>query len=297
MKQIIETTRSLLKNKSSLAIFTGLYALLLAALYGFIGTREAKVWQILLTLVFAACAPAIFFLWQAAIINNARTGKIEWSLAFRDSCKLALIALPLIVVGFGLAYLLHRWQAHFPAPRVPAFVPKPPPPPPPTHWPSVLFATVRALVFGIVLPLTMIQLWVDLGKQNLLTFLRSGVRVVLRSLGQSFARAFATQSLLIWCLGLLLFALIPYALLFVHVPLNGTKREIGFFSARLVFVFVFTLFGWVITLSTFAKHRAGEALPSPPLPAPLTAPLLAPLPDGAAESGKSAPADKAPSVA
>src|SRR3984893_10335045 len=149
MKQIIETTRSLLKNRSSLAIFAGLYALLLAALYGFIATREARVWQVLLTLLFAASAPVVFFLLQAAIINSARQGRIDWYGTLRDSCKLALLALPLILLALGIVYLLNRWQSHFPAPHL---APRPPVnaaagkavATPPTHWPTVLFATARA---------------------------------------------------------------------------------------------------------------------------------------------------------
>jgi hypothetical protein len=273
MKQIVETTRSLLKNPGSLAIFAGLYALLLATLYGFIATREAKVWQVLLTLLFVASAPAIFFLMQAAIINQARQGKIEWYLALRASCKLALLTLPLIFVGVGIVYLLNRWQAHFPAPHlaplplVSAAAPGKPVATPPTHWPTVWFATARALIFVIALPLAMIQLWVDLGRQNLLTFIRSGARAVLKSLGQTLSRAFAPASVLIYSLGLIVFALTPYVLLFVRVPLGGTWRELGVFSARLALVFVFTLFGWVLTLSTFAKANDGPVLPSPILAA------------------------------
>ena len=78
LKSISATLRSLVSNPGSLAIFAGLYALLLAALYGFIATKEAKVWQVLLTLVFVASAPAIFFLFQAAIINSARDAQIKW---------------------------------------------------------------------------------------------------------------------------------------------------------------------------------------------------------------------------
>src|SRR6266436_2727323 len=139
MKQIIETTRTLLKDRGSLAIFAGLYALLLAALYGFIATREAKVWQVLLTLLFAASAPVIFFLLQAAIINSAREARIDWYAALRDSCKLALLALPVILIGWGIVYLLNRWQAHFPAPHlaplppVSAAAPAKPVVTPPTH--------------------------------------------------------------------------------------------------------------------------------------------------------------------
>jgi hypothetical protein len=268
MKQIIETTRAVLKNRSSLAIFAGLYALLLATLYGFIATREAKVWQVLLTLFFVACAPVIFFLLQAAIINSARTARIDWPAAVRDSCKLALIALPLILIGWGISYLLNRWQVHFP-------IPHPAPQPllnsaagkavatPPTHWPTVLFATARALIFVFVLPLAMIQLWVDVGKQNLLAFVRSGPRPVLKSLGKTLSRAFATHSVLTYSVGLIVFALIPYVLLFVHVPLGGTKREFTLFTVRLALVFVSTLFGWVLTLSMFAKANDGPVLVVP----------------------------------
>ena len=269
LSSILDSSRLLLKNRSALAIFAGLYALLLATLYGFIATREAKVWQVLLTLLFVACAPAIFFLLQAAIINSARHGRIEWYGALRDSCKLALLALPLILIGWGIAYLLNRWQAHFPAPHlalsplVTASGPGKPIATPTTHWPTVWFATARALIFGIALPLAMIQLWVDVGKQNLLTFVRSGPRTVLKSLGQTLSRAFAPQSVLIYSLGLIVFALIPYVLLFVRVTMGGTWREIAVFSARLALVFLFTLFGWVLTLSTFAKASDGLLVPGP----------------------------------
>src|SRR5437762_6034583 len=248
LRLIRKSVADILHNWHLLAIFAGLYALLLATLYGFIATREAKVWQVLLTLLFVASAPAIFFLMQAAIINQARHGKIEWELTLRDSCKLAILALPLIFVGVGIAYLLNRWQAHFPAPHlaplppVSIAAPGKPVATPPTHWPTVWFATARALIFVIALPLAMIQLWVDVGRQNLLTFIRSGGRVVLKSLGQTLSRAFAPRSVLIYSLGLIVFALTPYVLLFVRAPLGGTWRELGVFSARLALVFVFTLF-------------------------------------------------------
>ena len=113
----------------------------------------------------------------------------------------------------------------------------------------------------------MIQLWVDVGRQNLLTFIRSGAGGLLKSLGQTLTRAFAPESVLIYSLGLIVFALTPYVLLFVRAPLGGTWRELGVFSARLALVFVFTLFGWVLTLSTFAKANDGPALPGPVLAA------------------------------
>jgi len=116
MGSILKTTQELFTDRDSLAIFAGLYVLLLATLYGFIVTREATVVQILLTLLFLAAAPLIFFLLQAAIIGHARTGRIEWQKALRDSTKFALVALPVIFVGLGFMWLLNRWQRHFPAP-------------------------------------------------------------------------------------------------------------------------------------------------------------------------------------
>ena len=43
LKTWVNTARSLLKNPRALAVFAGLYALLLATLYGFSATREATM--------------------------------------------------------------------------------------------------------------------------------------------------------------------------------------------------------------------------------------------------------------
>jgi hypothetical protein len=273
IKSTLNTARSLLQSWHSLAIFAGLYALLLATLYGFFATREATIGQVLLTLLFAAGAPVIFFLLQATIINRARHDRIEWYRALRDSCKLVLLALPVILAGFAIASLLNRWQAHFPAPHVsplsvPLFGDYPAPlqpiaavTPKPMPWPSLLFSTLRCLLFGIALPLTMIQLWVEMGNRDLLKLPRGGARSILTKLAGVVSRAFAPQSVLIYSLGLFIFAVLPYALLFVHTPLKGARSEIGIFTARLALVFVVTLLGWVTTLSTFAK--SSETLKGP----------------------------------
>jgi hypothetical protein len=266
LNSILKTTRVLISDRGALAIFAGLYALFLAALYGFIATREATVWQVLLTLLFVATAPAIFFLLQAAIINRARAGRIEWPRVLRDSTKLALLTLPVILIGLGIMWLLNRWQAHFPAPHVNSAPLLSTPAVPPLHWPTVLFATLRALIFGVALPLTLIQLWVELAGQNLVAFVRGG-RAFLTRLGQILARAFAPRSVLIYGLGLIIFALLPYVLLFVHIPLKGAWSEMSIFTVRLVLVFLFILLGWLITLGTFARSNEGLAVASAEPPA------------------------------
>jgi hypothetical protein len=260
------TTRSLFSQRASLAIFAGLYVVLLAALYGFIAIREATVWQVLLTLLFVALIPFIFFLLQAVIINHARAGRIDWGQALRDSTKLALVALPVIFLGLGIMWLLNRWQRHFPAPQfhLPALGPdgKAVLAKPPLHRPTVLFAASRALIFGVFLPLVLIHLWVAVAGQSLLTFARG---VQLKRGAQIVARAFAPGSLLIYAVGLIFFGLIPYALLFVHAVVPGTKREFLVFTVRIVLVGLFILLGWIITLATFS--RTNQILAVEPEPA------------------------------
>jgi len=275
LKSISATLRDRVSHPGTLVILVGLYALLLADLYGFIATKEARVWQVLLTLIFIAGAPVLFFLFQAVIINSAREAQINWYRALIASCRLAVLTLPLVLIGWGIAYLLNRWQAHYPMPlpsAAPILKPGQPVPAIATHWPTAFFATARTLVYLVALPLLMISLWVDLGSASLISFLRTGAKPVCKTLGQTLARAFAFESVLIYALGLVVFGLIPYALLFVKVPLGGTWREVSVFTLRLALVFVFTLFGWVITLSTFARKSA-DLTSSAPTPAETSTPI------------------------
>ncbi len=69
LKTWIDATKALLTNVSALAIFSALYAMLLATLYGYIATREATVWQVIITLVGLVVIPAEFFILQAAILD------------------------------------------------------------------------------------------------------------------------------------------------------------------------------------------------------------------------------------
>lgn len=275
LRLIRKSVADILRNWHSLAIFAGLYAALLATLYGFVATREATIWQVLLTLLFVASAPVIFFLLQATIINRVRDSRIDWYRALRDSCKLALLALPVILAGVALASLLNRWQAHFPAPHVTApswqiagSYPSAPQAgavvtPQPMHWPTFLFSSLRSLLFGIVLPLVMIQLWIEFAGHDLLKLVGGGARALLTKLAHVLSRAFAPRSVLIYSVGLIFFAVLPYALLFVRMPLKAAWSDLSIFTARVGLVLGFTFFGWVITLSTFARTNELSAIERP----------------------------------
>ena len=68
---------------------------------------------------------------------------------------------------------------------------------------------------------------------------------------------------------LIVFVLVPYAILFVPIKVTGTKTDFAIFIARLLLVYVFTLIGWVVTLSALARTTAAStrAVPVTTIPA------------------------------
>src|ERR1700675_1415207 len=103
--------KGLLTSPRALALMAALYAVLLATLYGFISIREATVSQVAITYVLLVLIPIEFFLLQAAILDHATTGKFNWPQILRDAIKFAVIAIPIVLLGFLAAYLLNKWQA------------------------------------------------------------------------------------------------------------------------------------------------------------------------------------------
>src|SRR5262249_1311201 len=83
-----------------------------------------------------------------------------------------------------------------------------------------------------------------------------------KRIGNTLARAFSSDSAFIYALGLIVFFVIPYAVLFVPLTIKGNKTEFVFFILRLLLVFVFTLMGWVVTLTALVK-LAGEPKTTP----------------------------------
>lgn len=277
IRNFLETTRTLLTNRGALAIFAGLYALLLATLYGFIATREATVWQVVVTIFLLVIIPAEFFILQAAIVDHAREQKLHWRQIVRDAGKLFIVTVPILIIGLALFALLNKWQLRFPVPK-PTIVSLTPPnaaKPQPLHWPTLLFATVRCLLFGVALPLATIHLWIAVVTRDVRSLTGGGGEAVVKRLGNVFARAFAFDSVLTYALGLIVFALIPYAVLLVPISPKGTKTDFAVFIARLVLAFAFTLIGWIVTLIALAKTNA-ETSSAPLAESVANAPVGAP---------------------
>ena len=261
-KTILNTAREMFRHRGALAIFAVLYAALLASLYGFVATREATLAQVALTLVFLLLIPATFFLLQAAIIHHASDLKIPWRRALSSSGKLFVVTMPMIILGVALFVILNRWEPQAPAgiafsstwasggnwsPSSSQAASAP------LHWPTILFATLRWVIFGVVIPLLTISLWIEVVNSRWRDLISGGFRSLLQRVRRVAAQAFAQESVFTYTVGLVLFALIHYALLCVAVPVTGPRTEFAVFIARLALAFVFTLFGWVLTIASLTQ--------------------------------------------
>jgi len=258
--------RELFRNWGALALLNLLYAALLASVYLFVTTREASVPQLILTALAALTVPVLFFVLQAAgVASLARAGGQLNSVlrrALRDFWKIFLISVPLILLAMLIVYLTNKLQAYFAvadtnaAPRPPALTPLHPldiTPPAPMRWADALIFALRLLLLGIVLPLTAIHLWIGVA--------REGLRATLRKSLHILARALAPQSVLIYVLGMIFFALMPYFLIFTRTPVTNTWLELVLFGLRLALAFVLTLWGWVITIGALEKAEAADEMP------------------------------------
>src|SRR6266446_10284621 len=142
IRSFFETTKGLFRDVRALAIFATLYALLLATLYWYIATREATVWQVIITLVGLVLIPAEFFILQAAILDQARDQGFRWRTILMDALKILVGTIPILIVAYVVWYLLNKWQLHYPAPKPATVFPPAPPKAQPLHWPTLLFATL-----------------------------------------------------------------------------------------------------------------------------------------------------------
>lgn len=263
LKQFLHAIRESAKNIHSVSLLCLLYALLLASLYIFVSTREATVVQVLITFIFLVLIPAEFFVLQASILAQAQSVKWQWRAILVTAVKLFIVTVPILIIGYLLWILLIKWQLRYPAPRPPIVFPPAAAKPQPLHWPTMLFATLRGLLFVVLLPLATIHLWIKVAAHDLRSLFSGGAGSTVKRFGQVMSQAFTSSAVVIYALGLILFALIPYGLLVIHPAPKGTKTDFAVFIVRLLLVFAFTLFGWVVTLSALFKSSTSEREVSP----------------------------------
>lgn len=263
------SVRDLLRDWRGLLLVAALYGLLLASVYFFFSTGVANVWQLFVTALTAVAAPLLFFLLQAAAANaalpDATAGRIARR-APRDFAKVLLLAVPVVVAAVLFVYLLGKLQGWLPKvdepPHVNMAASVAGERPRPLYWQEALLSTSWLLLLGAVVPLMAAHLW--------LSAARVGMTATLKGFHRVLGRAFAPRSVLVYAVGLFLFGLMPYFVLFTRTPLTNGWAEMTVFGVRLALAFALTLVGWVVTLGALARvtpPEAGTPVASEPAPA------------------------------
>lgn len=265
-------------NLGALLVFAVIYAVLLLASYRFISIHEATVWQVLLTYALMILIPLVFFALQASIIDRELDQKLRWRVILIDTLKFLAVTIPVLLLVWLLYYLLNKVAARYPAPVVVVAPPPtaaahpttpiPPATPPPLHWPGLIFSTLRFALLGVAFPLATIHLWIVVAGGEFMGLFRPGVKSFFKRIGPALAAAFSSQSVLIYGLGLIVFFVVPYVALVPTFTVKGNKTEFIVFGLRLLLAFLFTLIGWVITLTALARGV-------PDVPAEVSAPVVA----------------------
>src|SRR5215472_14697249 len=251
----LSALKTTVTNIGALATFAIIYAILLATFFRFIWIREATLWQVLFTYALMILIPAEFFIFQAAIINRVRDQRFRWRAILTEAVKLFVATIPVLLLAWLLSYLLNKLAVRFPAPALPALpATQGPPTPAPHHWPSLLFTTLKFVLWGVATPLIAIHLWIAIAGGELRSMFATGP--FLKKIGIALARAFSADSVLIYALGLIIFFLLPYVILVPVITIKGNKTEFGLFILRLLGAAVFGLLGWVVTVSALTKNEA-----------------------------------------
>ena len=258
LKLWFESLRSTLTNLRALVIFLLLYALLLVSFYFFISTREATVGQVLVTYALLFLLPAEFFVLQAAILEFARQRKFAVKNILISALKLAAVTIPVLIIGALLWWLMNKLQARFPAPLAPIVYPPAPAKAPPAHWPTLLITTLRFVLFGVALPLATIHLWIEASVCDVRASFAGGARNIFGTIGRALARAFSSESVLVYGLGLILFVLGPYLILLPRLTFSGTKTAFTLFVVQVIVALVLLFFGWIVTVVTLARLSVTE---------------------------------------
>ena len=262
-QSIAAAVRNVFSNWPSVLVAAVVYAALLAALYTFVVVREASMLQVVLTFVLALAAPLLFFWLQSMIVGIGDKDRVPVSSLLKrslgDLWKIIVVTIPLIALAVLIGYLFMkaqaRWGVTLPSeaddiPRRASAAARDATRP--VDWKNAGLSTLRYLLFGLVLPLAAIHVW--------LVTARDGLAAAIRRAGRIFSRAFSPQSVLIYVVGFIVFGVIPYFILFKSTTSSRAWLDVSLLATRLVVVFALTLLGWVITVKALSLSTESPAL-------------------------------------
>jgi hypothetical protein len=262
-RNIMNAARKLLRNWPVIALLVILFDALLAACYLFASSREATAAQLLLTVFLAVSTAVLFLLIQAIGVSYplfAEKAPQLFFRALRGLGKIALVTLPVILLGALIAYLMSKINFSSSSAETirqtgdknaSSFLSTFP-------WKVFFLTALQYLVFVFALPLLAIHLWI--------AAMREGLAGAFRNIGGVIRAAFSPSAILIYTLGLLAFGVVPYFLFFTRTPINRAWVEIIVLGLRLALAFILVLFGWTLTLGALSERNAPVAANLPATP-------------------------------
>lgn len=267
LASIFAAARDLVRSPRSLAVLAALYLALIAAVFFFITTREATLWQLFVTGASALLAPLLFFVVQAAAASYAVGHRGAGGLLRRTArsfLKVLVVSIPFILLAVLSVYLLDKLERRAqlsPEERASAEYARSQTdeeaepsssssseasrPKPPVRWKYLLVSALRLFVLGLFLPLAAMHLW--------LAAARDGLIAAFARFHRHIIRAFSARSVLTYGVGMIVFALIPYFLITKRTPVTSNTLELLIFGTRILFAFSLMLFGWVMTMTALAR--------------------------------------------
>jgi hypothetical protein len=278
LASIFAAARDLLRSPRAFALLVALYLALIAACFFFITTREATVWQLIVTFASALLAPLLFFVVQAAGASYAVGERGAAGLLRRTARsfgKVLLVSVPLVLLAVLSVYLLNKLEDRVKlTPEERARVeystqgpetetdsaPTDSRPKPPVRWKYLFVSALRLLVLGVFLPLVAMHLW--------LAAVRDGLIAAFARFHRHLMRAFSARSVLTYGVGMIVFALIPYFLITKRTPVSSNTFELLIFGARILIAFTLMLFGWVMTMTALSRLNDQTMTTEPALEAP-----------------------------
>src|SRR5262245_51094137 len=265
---VAAAARRLISNWRTSLLILGLYLVMLLAVYLFLSTMVATVGQLVINAITVLIVPVIFFVIQGMGVSymaydpgadQSRAVRLMMS-SVKGFWRLVVISIPFVLLAWLLVYLLGKIPAAtvtaaHEAVRTAAGTGRaaPRPAPQPTDWRGVAVTALQFLLFGIVLPLAAVNLWIAAAREGLGHAIKRAHRTLYKS--------FAPGTVLIYLIGLLLFGLVPYLLVGMRPPIKGALIEVGQLGVQLLLAALLVLFGWLLTLGALTQRQKLEATP------------------------------------
>ncbi|MFN0087965.1 MAG: hypothetical protein ACKVX9_21405 [Blastocatellia bacterium] len=245
IEAVANAARKLFGNWRALLISFALYAALIGVVYLFFTTREATLFQVVLSIVVLPLAAIVlFFSLQGMGISYVRIGVGALYLlkrALRDCWLLLLISLPLAALGWAFIHYVENPDPKLMNPWVES-----------RAWLREPVSVFWYLLLYLILPLIAIHWWIAAA--------REGLGGALKGAARNIGRALSPRSMLIYLALGAVFGASAWFLFFTKIHLKSEWGELWLFGARFTLGLVMIFLGWMLTLGAMAEITARRAI-------------------------------------